>query len=46
MRGNFLYRVTLADGTTREKLSYVETLEIMTNGGWDYVYIMKSDTNE
>ena len=43
MNKELLYKITLADGTTHENLSYNETFELMASREWDYIYFMNPD---
>ena len=43
MNKELLYKITLADGTTHENLSYNETFELMVSNEWDYIYFMNPE---
>ena len=43
MNKELLYKITLADGTTHENLSYNETFDLMVSNEWDYIYFMNPD---
>jgi len=43
MNDELLYRVTRADDTVHENLTYDEAFELMVDGQWAYVHFMNPE---